>query len=456
MFAETINSLGNWFSSLNRYAEAEECYEKAHKKDCIVALYNHGSMLTDQCLRYSRNKSKKDVQCLIEDIETEDKEDEDKLNSDRLRRAEKLLLSYIEIKPDDPDGYEYLASVYDQLHDYAKAREYRIISFKRGAFHIIDRILIFGKDHGDLAEIAYQMFIKIKNDKTFYINSKTGDVSTYKPSEIDCDSLSDNLTSTDESPINVWQKKELSDYHLKQISGRVLNSLGMSFVHGNNGVVKSSKKAHALFELAVEKDYPISYYNLGTDYLYGTGIDNDDYFANRGTYFERAVDLFQKGAEKGVPACFRELSRIYRGGSYSYSNSNSTYKIIEKDMEKSIEYLRLAAEKKDGYSCLEMIKHLQKTQGKTFSDHDKLYYDDDTSKKQMQYLFDYLHDYQGYDEPQNVQVPFNVLQYMKHKINYKMKKLKQKIIELEMKPPEEGGRLYKEAAQSFSENIKKL
>lgn len=438
MFAETMNRLGNWFSSLQRYELAEECYEKSYKRNYNVALCNHGSMLADQCSKYLRLKSQQNVQSIVEGNEIDTDEAEDSLNTERLRKAEKLLLNYIELESDDSDGYEYLSSVYDNLSDYSKARDYRIIAFKHGAFYLINRILCFSESNGQLAEIAYEMFIKLlkHNDATFY-TSISGEVAVNLPND------------------NMWKQKTLTPAQISEISGIVLNNLGIRFSNGDNGVTKSYVKAHKLFKLSLKKEYVDSYYNVAIDYLYNHGKDyrNND----RQKYFSKALKLFEIGSEKGNKGCLRELGRIYEGekSPYSYfrvSNINiDGFTGINKD--KSIEYFRLAAEKKDDESCLEMIKHLQKTEGKEIGAGKKLYYHDETSKKQMHYLFDYL---KGYREEKDISIPLNVLEYMKHKINYKMKKLKKKILELELKPPDEGGRLYQEASQAFSENINSL
>ena len=439
MFAQSINDLGNWFSSLKRYDMAEECYAIAYKKgNCPVSLFNRGSMLSDIYIKYSKAESKKHVNDLIEGKEIEKDENDEIENANqlnKLRKAEKLLLKYIEICPNDNDGYMCMSKIYESLSDYDKARQYRILSFNHGDFYMINRILVFTSTNGNLAEIAYKMFVKLfkHNDKSYYLNENK-EVSVDKPDDM-CG----------------WTERKLTDEQIKEIDGQVVNSLGMKFYAGTCGVKLDSKKSHKLFKMALRKDYSLSYYNVGTDYLHGEGID----YINREKYKRKALKLFEIGAQKDCSACYRELGRIYDPN--SKIESYSFHGIIDKSEEKSIMYHKTAAEKKDWMSCLEMIKYLQKTEGKKLSSSKKMYYNDDISKKQMLYLFDYMSASEsGYDTPMNVEVPFNVLEHMKTLITYKMKKLKKKIQELELRPPEEGGRLYLEASKSFNENVKKM
>ena len=440
MFADSINALGNWFSSLKRYNMADECYAIAHKKGCNMALYNRGSTLCDVYSIYSRAKSKKYIDEIVEGNKNCEKdqlemiENAEQLN--KLKKAEKLLLRYIEKCPDDSDGYLCMSNIYEFLSDYTKARHHRIMSMKYGNFYTINRILVFTETNGELAEIAYQMFIKLfKQNETTYYTNVNSDVLVEKPIDM-----------------TGWTERTLNDYQIKEIDGCVLNGLGMKFSTGSSGVTLNHRKAHKLFKLALKLEYKYSYYNVASGYIHSEGID----YVDRDKYKRKALKLLESGSEKGEQSCNRELGRIYDPD--SKMNDYNFVGIVDKNKEKAIAYYKIAAGKKDWFSCLEMIKHLQNTEGKSFGNKSKkMYYNDDISKKQMNYLFDYLSSSEsGYDTPKNVEVPFNVLEHMKTLITYKMKKLKKKIEELELRPPEEGGSLYIEASKSFNENIKKF
>lgn len=441
MFGHCMNDLGHWFHYLKRFDLAEECYKKSYKKNFCVALYNLGSMYVDRYGRYLKEKNKRNIANIIEGQEPEKDDIEENNQLAKLKKAEKLLLRYITVTSDDADGYYYLSLVYEYLTDYDKSKEYRIMAFKYGEFCLINRIMAFSRSYNShLAEFAYEMFIKLfkHNEYKYYLN-QNGSLSVNKPHNEMGDIENEG-----------WTERTLSDSQIKQIDGKVVNALGMMYLLKDMGMHDRKKKAHRLFKIASQKGCVSAHYNLAMDFIKGDGIKHS-WSQNRDKYLKKGLELLEKGEALNEASCIRELGRIYDivpNHPYNYFSN-----IVEKNAEKSLQYFKDAADKKDGFSCHYMVKHLQKTEGRSFGSSDKLYYDSNISKKQMLYLFQYMTEYGGYDEPKNVEVPFNVLEHMKHLITYKMKKLKKKIMELELRPPEEGGRLYLEACDSFRDNI---
>ena len=208
---------------------------------------------------------------------------------------------------------------------------------------------------------------------------------------------------------------------------------------------ESQKNSKALYNLAVINHNSIigGYDSIG-GYTY-----RSDY--SELSYSQKALDLYIRASNLGNRDAQRALGDAYN----SYERQYRPLITHDFDNVKSMEYYELAANNGEPLSCLKHIDHLEKR--KQFDITSKRYIcDKSDTKKKTELLFKAI---EGYNEcsdltgyswvgiPKNISVPGDVLIDIMNKIKYKIPKLKSQIEELQLRPPADGGALFKEAKE---------
>jgi TPR repeat protein len=310
----------------------------------------------------------------------------------RYDKCIKLYEKYISACPDDGDGYVAIGDVYGKKCLYNKKREYHIKAFKLGKYNLLSTTIYGGIKESD-----------------------------------ECTQLLDILFN-----------KIILNHEL--VDSSIINRLALTYSNGDQGIKKDYQKSVVLWNIAAKKEDLNAIYNLGFSYTYGEGVE---------TNYEKASDLYKKCINAiNCSSSQRELGLAYEHG-----------RGVVRDQDKAMEYYILAstnAQKPDSASCIKVVKHLQKTKG-IKNKNGCLHYDCETTKLQSKLLLSYIKDNEyTSSQPKDVAIPFNVLCKWKEKLGYKIQKLKKKIEELEMLPPAEGGRLYIEAKDRYTNTISKF
>jgi TPR repeat protein len=316
----------------------------------------------------------------------------------RYDKCIKLYEKYILTHPEDPDAYTGIGNVYAKKGLYDKKVEYYTKAFNLGQYKLLFGIMHSINDSDECTRLADIVFDKIMSNHDI-----------------------------------------VSLYHI--------NQLALMYSDARNGVKEDHEKGVILWEILVLKEYPNAMYNLGFCYTYGEGIERN---------YQKAFELYTKCIEHkdtvgGNIDSYRELGLAYEFG-----------RGVERDPIKSMEYYTLGAinqNNPDPVCCTKIVKHLQKTKGtkNEYKTGPALYYDKETTKLQSKLMLHYIKYYEyANDQPKDLTIPFNVLLRWKDKLGYKINKLKQKIQDLELRPPTDGGELYKEAKERYTNNINKM
>lgn len=334
---------------------------------------------------------------VLEDVESEKM---------RYPKCLKIIQKYIKLSPEDPDGYYCMGNIYKKMNESIKTRECYLKAVELGKIHLLRLIVCDdSKSVNDVLDLVYTKYIE---------NS---------------------------------QNHKLLTFHS-------VNYLGLVYSDGLHGIKRDYVKGFKIWEVGVNngleimkienddtKIYPTLLYNLGFCYRYGEGVAID---------FSKALKLFEKSIELSeypLTSAYREIGLLYECG---YG--------VKTDVETALKMYTLGVNvpvNPDPVCCLKISKHLGKTQGiKNETNYGpKIRYKDEITKKQSQYIFEFIKSYEFQsDQPKDLVIPFNVLIRWKNKIEWKMKKLKNKITELELRPPIEGGQLYLEAKEKFNVN----
>ncbi len=340
----------------------------------------------------------------IKDIEAQKK---------RNAKCLKIIEKYIKLVPNDPDGYHCMGNIYNKMKEYDKTQECFEKAIKLGKIQLINMISWDKKDAEKIQELvdsAYSKFIenpKLLNYKSINLLGLIYSDGLY------------NIKRNYNNAFEIWE-------------------IGV-----NKGIVGNS--LDDTIDKTYEEMYPTLLFNLGFCYKYGEGVKRD---------LKKAKELFEKSIEIGNDTCsssYRELGLLYE---YEMNND------VKLNYDTSIKYFTLGANVKnpDPTCCLKVVKYLQKTKGtvNNYKYGPKVYYDKNITKTQSQYILKYIKSYEySSDQPKDALIPFNVLIQWKDKMA-KMTKLKEEIAELQLRPPNEGGKLYLEAKNRFNENIKKI
>lgn len=319
-----------------------------------------------------------------------------------LDEAEQLLLKYIRLAPDDCDGYSGVAIVYQKQQKFSLCREYRIKALKLGEYDLLHSV-IWGLNDAVIAnELVNLIYHALKGGAT-------------------------------------------------NVKAETINKLGYIYSSGQYGVVQDHDKASEMWEISVGMGYKTSFYNLAENYQSGVGLTNlrnkfgpENFWTVR---MKAAFDLYTQGASLGCKNCQRELGKAYEHGLL----------LLTKDINVAMEWYTKASSEPnaDACSCLKIVHHLKKTKGHKFKeDNEAIYYDSAVTNQQSDLALRCIKNYSRFcneDQPKELSIPFNVLDHWRFVFEYEIPKLKQKILELELRPPNVGGSLYEEAQKDFIE-----
>lgn len=211
-----------------------------------------------------------------------------------------------------------------------------------------------------------------------------------------------------------------SDEKIK-ISPAQINRLGLFFDGFFDILSKTNSnqdKAETLWKIASENDDTFGKLNLATFYI------------KKHEKLDESIQLFEVCVEKGVSRACEELGKIYSGMHYWCPKANK---------ELADKYFKIGSELKDpsAYCCLKVAENTN-----------------ETNKKSEYYLkcIDIYSKEIEEHRPKTLTIPFDVLNKWRIKIKNDIPDLKNKITELECRPPTEGGQEYQKAKERFSQN----
>lgn len=313
--------------------------------------------------------------------------------------AIEFLNEYVSAFPDDCDGYRELAKAYGWKNT-AKRQEMYEKAFEKGW-------------SGDFYEILFHN-----------INNLESSVAREKNNEI-ADQLYNRIVEYDGLD-DADEKRE----KIKSLSPKICNQIGLIIFSGQYLIRQDYKKACQIWEITIKmKDFidkkyledhiNCATYNLALSYMKGEGVARD---------YTKAFALYMECQED--PDAQREIAEIYESGLLGVA-----------DKEKAREWYVKAANNKlpDYRSCLHLARSTEEF----------------TVKERAQYFLkgikrESIVKYNGVGKPKSYNISTDVMLYYEKKIT----KLKQKLLELECRPPEEGGRLFIEARTRFEANTK--
>jgi len=317
-----------------------------------------------------------------------------KENDEKFDEIKKIMEKYIEKHPDDFDGYYELGDLYSWKNQQIKY-EYWEKAFDLGMYQVFHQLSYYYKQQIKKSTILYERDNIINKLRT--MTDKTYD-----------------------KIIEIHEKNE------KQLSTHFINRLGVLFSTSDNYVIRNFNKAVNLWNISIsiDEDNKETNYNLGLSYLNGEGCEKD---------INKAYSYFIKSSED--PDSQREIGLFYECGYIDETPKNNE---LAKEW-----YIKAANHKytPDYESCMKVVNLSTDTKEKSE------YYL--KAINSIRYSKSKEHEYN------KMKIPKDVLLYWHDKINGKIPKLKQKIIELECRPPIEGGKLYQNALHNFSDNITK-
>jgi tetratricopeptide (TPR) repeat protein len=215
----------------------------------------------------------------------------------------------------------------------------------------------------------------------------------------------------------------LSAFLITKLS--VVHSTGIGLYH----VSTNETRSLALNKIGVKLGSVEALYNLGMHYFNGQGTERN---------YDLAFKYFLESAEKGDKDAQREVAIFYNLGLLTNT----------KDYAKAKEWFQKAAEQYDYESCVTLLR---------WSSDSIIPQNDDLRdpKTQSELLLKIVESLKRKiwpnqkKQPTTLSIPVTLLQYWSDLITDEIPKLNRKIIELECRPPTEGGSLYKMAAKEF-------
>lgn len=313
--------------------------------------------------------------------------------------AAEYLNDYIEKYPDDYDGYREMARVYG-WKDTEKRNEMWEKAFEKGW-------------SGDFFEMLIYNVSKFTEDVAREKNNVMADVLFIRMTGFD------SLKSDEEK-----------EKYIKLISPKICNRLGLIYFSGKHLVKQDYNRACQIWDIAIKmeehiispfikEDIVCAKYNLALSYKKGEGVPKNK---------EKAIELFMQCQED--PDAQREIAEYFEHA--------------ELNKQKAKEwYLKAANNKLPDYeSCL----HLARV------------YDDVSVKDKATYFLRGIkrESVVKYNDKNSVPKSYNISTDVMLYYEAKITKLRQKLLELECRPPSLGGRLYLQAKAKFENDIEQL
>lgn len=252
---------------------------------------------------------------------------------------------------------------------------------------------------------------------------KSFDLGNYK--------LFDNLIHHYHTKQNVEKIKEIVEItyqnhpklHKSQIS-----RLGIIYSENYYKIGKNMERAIELWEISSELGYSEAFYNLAVSYDGGDGVPRD---------YQKAFECYVKADELkkeindfgDVDAKF-EIGMFYKKG-----------RAVDKDEEKAKALFTASAThdwQPNPHAMLEMVNYTDNIEEKS-----------DWILKSIP-RFKYAR-----DKKKTIEVPYTVLEIWEQMISKDIPKLKEKIVDLECRPPELGGPAFEEAKKRYTDNLKR-
>jgi TPR repeat protein len=316
-----------------------------------------------------------------------------KENDEKFNEIKQIVEIYIEKYPNDFDGYYELGNLYSWKDEHIKY-EYWEKAFNLGMYKVFDQLSYYYKRQIEESSSPQERSglinkLRVMADKTY-------------------------------DKILLENNNENSN----QLSKECINKLGVLFSTPNSYIIRDYNKAVKLWKIStsIYIDNNNGFYNLGLSYLYGEGCEKD---------LNKAFSHFMKSLED--PDSQREIGMFYENGLIDETPKNV-------DLAKEW-YIKAANHKytPDYESCIKIVNLSNDIKEK--------------SKYYLKAINSIRYSQSKTKEYDKLKIPKDVLLYWHDKINEKIPTLKQRIIELECRPPIEGGKLYQNALHNFSKNI---